>query len=158
MTNKELEQRINKLEQELAELKKVKIEENKKWKPKSYEVYYFLDSYGAVENNTWEDDEYDIYVYLQGNCFQTEEEAEHYKRKLEVKAIYKNYILENSEPLDWRNTDQEKYLSSLYNGETEICFCVDVKHQGIIYASSREIIQQALNLIPKEDRYMLFEE
>lgn len=156
MTNKELEQRINKLEQELAELKKVKVEENKKWKPKSYEVYYFLDSYGAVENNTWEDDEYDIYVYLQGNCFKTEEEAEHYKRKLEVKAIYKNYILDNSEPLDWEDNNQKKYYS--YGGEfATICYMFH-KIQGAIYASSREIIQQALDLIPEEDRYMLFEE
>lgn len=52
-----------------------------------------------------------------------------------------------------------KWYSCIDNdNKVRVDYCTWRKQQGTIYASSERIIKQALDLIPEEDRYMLFEE
>ena len=66
-----IEQRINKLEQELNELKNCKP---KYWKPKDGERAWFIMGKEVSSDTNW-DKKSDKEIILIGNCFKTKEEA-----------------------------------------------------------------------------------
>lgn len=49
--------------------------ENKRWKPKVGELYYFIDQCWEVKAYVWEADGFDDQQYELGNVFQTYEQA-----------------------------------------------------------------------------------
>lgn len=52
-------------------------EENKRWKPKKLEKYFYVHTnLGGVSYYNWEDDKLDKEHYENGNVFRTKEEAE----------------------------------------------------------------------------------
>ena len=161
MTQQEYENKIKELQDELEKLKAAKIAESgKRWKPDKFEDYWLVDSGGGIsktynsENNTC-----DEYRCLIGNCFETQEEAEEYKKQIEYTARYKNYIEEHSEPIDWEDEDQDKYYAE-YRHEDEDIY-VDwyntTNFQGTIYASSEQIIKDAIKEIGEDNfkKYVL---
>ena len=93
MTQQEYENKIKELEKQIEELKNTKIEESqlKRWKPKYNEIYWLVEG-GDIFNSHWFNDSGDKWRSLIGNCFETEEEAEEYKKQIEYTARYKNYI------------------------------------------------------------------
>lgn len=58
----------------------------KVWKPKYFEMYYFVDSRGRVERIRYLCDDIDKNLLKFVNCFKTKEEAE--KRAIEVRKIF----------------------------------------------------------------------
>ena len=161
MTQQEYENKIKELQDELEQLKAAKIEAEqlKRWKPKCYDEYYYVDSCGIVDNNKWLEDDADEWRYLTGNCFETEEEAEEYKKQIEYTARYKNYIEEHSEPLDWKDFEQAKYYTEFNydRGQINIDYYCYYKSQGTIYASSEQIIWDAIKEIGEDNfkKYVL---
>ena len=162
MTQQEYENKIKELQDELEQLKAAKIaaEQPKRWKPNIDEEYYIVSAEaGELIKTEWNDDALDEWYYLTGNCFKTKEEAEEYKKQIEYTARYKNYIEEHSEPIDWNNRNQGKW-GAYYD-------CVDekistdgtkiFKEQGKIYASSEEIIEDAIKEIGEDNfkKYVL---
>jgi hypothetical protein len=144
----------------------VKVEEPqlKRWKPGFDEKYYYVDNDGRVEDAVSASDmrsrsSFECWCYLTGNCFETEEEAEEYKKQIEYTAKYKNYIEEHSEPLDWNNENQEKYCVRYHYimQEIEIVIFRTLKFQGTIYASSKQIIWDAIKEIGEDNfkKYVL---
>ena len=161
MTQQEYENKIKELEKQIEDLKMAKVEEpqSKRWTPKDDKNYYVVDSHGDATICYWEDDKFDEWQYLIGNCFKTEEEAEEYKKQIEYTARYKNYIEEHSEPLDWENENQYKYYPEFYSKDNRInidYYCT-IKIQGIIYASSEQIIWDAIKEIGEDNfkKYVL---
>ena len=161
MTQQEYENKIKELEKQIEELKMAKIEEpqSKRWKPNENERYHTIDDNGDNCDLIWDDDRYDNWRYLTGNCFKTEKEAKEYKKQIEYTARYKNYIEEHSEPLDWENDKQCKYLVEFsYNGHRiTINNFYALKKQGVIYASSKQIILDAIKEIGEDNfkKYVL---
>lgn len=162
MTQQEYENKIKELEKQLAELKMAKVEEPqqpKRWKPKNGQIYWLIDRYGDVSDTTWNADSYDTWQHLSGNCFETKKEAEEYKKQIEYTARYKNYIEEHSEPIDWCDTNQPKWYvrCSLLTKSFYITYNEVEKHQGTIYASSKEIIKDAIKEIGEDNfkKYVL---
>lgn len=156
-----LEEKIKRLENELAEVKKqLKEKEScKKWEPKLGEEYWYIDGYGECSKTTHDEMGIDLYRIYNGNCFKTEEEATEYKNKLDCQAKFRNYIEKHSKKLDWNNDDQEKwfiyysYLFEKIDFDTEyICKC-----QGVIYASSQKILKKAIKELGEENikKYIL---
>lgn len=48
----------------------------KPWKPKTDNLYYYVDQEGCVISNRWWNTYTEILLYKLGNCYRTEEEAE----------------------------------------------------------------------------------
>lgn len=85
--------------------------------------------------------------------------AEPYKKQIEYTARYKNYIEEHSEPIDWGNKNQLKYSTYYDLDGKEIRFedTYSFINQGSIYASSEQIIKDAINEIGEDNfkKYVL---
>lgn len=160
MTQQEYENRIKELEQQVEELKSVKVaEQPKRWRPKLDEWYWTVYDTGRCGNCNWDNDSIDKWRYLTSNCFKTEEEAEEHRKQIEYTARYKNYIEEHSEPIDWNNGFQWKYFAEIDVDENEINVdsCRNWKGQGAIHASSEEIILDAIKEIGEDNfkKYVL---
>lgn len=161
MTKQEYENEIKELRELLEKLEAEKIEEPqlKCWKPNEDEKYWAVANNGDIGSTYWDDDNYDTWFYLTGNYFKTKEEAEEYKKQIEYTARYKNYIEEHSEPLDWEDENQEKYCAEYGNQEKEITVYsyFSWKYQGTTYASSEEIIWDAIKEIGEDNfkKYVL---
>lgn len=157
MTKKELEQKLEQLQKQLDELKKVTVEEpKKKWIPAENEEYYYITSNLETMFNVFCDDEYDKDLIEIGNCFKTKEEAQSVADKIKYTLMFKNYVEEHSEPLDWN----DKKWCINYNNIThtiDFDYYKVCKYQGTIYASSKQIIEDAIAYIGKDNvkKYIL---
>lgn len=161
MTQQEYEDKIKELQDELEKLKAAKIEaeQPKRWKPEPSKRYWSVTGEGQIFETVWDDDILDVCNYLIGNCFKTKEEAEEYKKQIEYTARYKNYIEEHSEPINWKDFEQEKYFAE-FNCEfdkIDVDSCCYLKSQGAIYASSEQIIWDAIKEIGEDNfkKYVL---
>ena len=161
MTKQELEQKIEQLQKQLDELKKVKVEETKKkWIPAENELYYFvesnLDIYNADNTNR---SFFDIPRIEIGNCFETKEQAQFIADKIKYTLMFKNYVEEHSEPIDWNDREQKKWCIYYDYVANEITFCYaeHFKNQGTIYASSEEILKNAIEYVGEDNvkKYIL---
>lgn len=159
MTQAEKDKLIKELRDKLAEAEKIEVEQPKRWKPKECEEYWTVDVEGQVDCVDAYPDKIIEWDYLIGNCFKTKEEAEEYKKQIEYTARYKNYIEEHSEPLDWKDDGQAKY-GAYYDFEDKnigVDTAKIFKDQGTIYASSPEIIENAIKEIGEDNfkKYVL---
>ena len=165
MTQQEYENKIKELQDELEQLKATKIEaeQPKRWKPNQNQAYWAIARTGRIENYYWVNDRVDDWLYLIGDCFKTEEEAEEYRKQIEYTARYKNYIEEHSEAIDWSNNDKNEHQTAwgAYYDYIDEEISVDqtrkFKEQGKIYASSEQIIWDAIKEIGEDNfkKYVL---
>lgn len=119
MTNKQIESKINELQNEIDKLKKQAEKNSKKskvWRPKNGERYSYLGSNGNIIcDDVFYNDEIDNYRISIGNCFpntpEGEKEAEEYRGKLIARATVERWIKENDDvELDWSDNKQEKFF------------------------------------------------
>lgn len=150
---KELRERLEKLEAE-----KIEKPQPKRWKPKVNDKYYVTLTDGDIVGMHWDNDAEDNLRYLFGNCFQTKEEAVEYKKQIEYTARYKNYIEEHSEPIDWEGEQKKWYAEfDTEDGNIEVNCVYGYKVQGVIHASSEQIIKDAIKEIGEDNfkKYVL---
>lgn len=125
MTNKELQEKIARLEAELAEVKEKAVATKKKadggvFKPEDGQKYWFtLGSVQAYES-WWENNSVSHKRYSIGNCFPTEQEAEDAVRVL--KLIQKARESQDGFVPDWK--DYEQYKCFVYFDSGEICILI----------------------------------
>ena len=124
----ELTERIEKSQAEIDELKKELEKLQKKPYKISYpkdgaEVYYFDDYTGELEKRLFDiDHSYDKYLYEIGLSFQTEQQAEQFKREQTLIKKIKCWAKEQQgdwEP-DWKDTDEFKYYIKIYVKNEEL--------------------------------------
>lgn len=161
MTRQEYENELRELRERLEKLETTKIEADipKRWKPTHNEGYLLIRNDGNIGLSYWNNDDMDQWRYLTGNCFKTKEEVEEYRKQIEFTARYKNYIEKHSDPLDWNNGRQGKYYAEFGYEENkiEVDGSYAWKRQGVIYASSEEVIWDAINCIGEDNfkKYVL---
>lgn len=161
MTQQEYENEIKELKERLEKLEVAKIEEPqpKRWKPEYDDDYWYVDSFGFVKDTSRNTDSFDNWTMLTDNCFKTKEEAEEHKKQIEYTARYKNYIEEHSEPLDWNDKHTYRYLAKFDydDNKVNVGYCLDWKFQGVIYASSEQVIWNAIKEIGEDNfkKYVL---
>lgn len=158
MTQAEKDKIIKELQEKLAEAEKIKVDA--RWKPKNNEEFWYICSDGSVLNGLFcNTSNTDNWYYLIGNCFETKEEAEEYQKQIEYTARYKNYIEEHSEPIDWKNRYTRKFLAEFNFDDHKIAVSSysTYKEQGIIHASSEQIIWDAIKEIGEDNfkKYVL---
>ena len=162
----ELEKRVCELKEELEDLKEKEVKKGKIWKPKCNEKYWAycydlqdvaFDEYGTAldeEDGKKEDDLID-----RGLVYPTEKKAEFEANREKYTRLFRQYVEQHSEPLDWENDDQEK-LCVCYNYKTqEILYQKDyrLKTAFTIYASSKEVLQEAIDFVGEDNfkKYIL---
>lgn len=158
LSQEEYERRIAELQNELEELKKVKVEDNKPkkgkiWTPELDEDFFYFDENGALYGEEYCDVVTDNLKLDIGNFYKTSEEAKHQLEVQKYTNLFRKYVEEHSEPLDWKNSTQQKlyiYYNKRYGVISTGIELINAS-QGTIYSSSNEVLIDALNFIGKEN-------
>ena len=137
MTRDEKIKRIEDIEKELAELKEsIKKEDDRPWKPRYREKYYFITSDGSIFNTDW-DDCMDKKAYAIGNVFRTEEDAKFTVEKLKVIHELKQF----AEPKEraWDGKNDHYYITcttfNSYENRINVYSSPLYKHHDIYFSS-----------------------
>ena len=119
MKRSEYEQKMSDLQNQIEELKKVEIEEDDKvWKPKRGDDYFYIAGRGCVEDDSWQNWSEDNERYSIGNCFKTYEEANFVVEKLKVIAELRQFA--SKEPWTTKGTQHELFVSHLSNARCKL--------------------------------------
>lgn len=167
MTNEELQQQIEQLEQQIKDLK-VKLEEECFLPYVPYEVevpddidhYYYVDEGGDIKrafifNETWVEK-----VYQNGLIFKTEEEAEkYYKERILLFKMHK-WAEEHSGGWipDWEDWQERKYIVEHDTSSKELKTAFYVYLQPLTklpYFKSEEIAKQFIEEFGEEIKEVL---
>lgn len=151
-----LKQQLEEISKRIAELEKPKKEI---WMPEVGEDFWYITDTGSVADACYDKDAFDDEVCDWGNFFKTEAEAEYQANVQKYTNLFRKYVEEHSEPLDWGCDDQDKFYSYYDYRNCKIYFdCVcRYKRQGTIYASSKEVLEDAISFVGKENviKYVL---
>ena len=146
------------VEDSLADDWEVVEEKRQYWKPKKDEKYYFITAYEydvCVMDDMNDEVIVDDNRINMGNCFKTEEEAEHMVEKLKVIHELQKFAYENNEgEIDWKNFNQCKYYL-VYDTKDEdlyVDYSIQCESEPFnIYFTSSKIAKRAIEAVG-EDR------
>ena len=153
MNKTELQQKIVDMEKQLAELKK-ELEKKDKgiWKPDKDKLYFYVDNDAEVRETTNTGHQIDIDRIIFGNHYKTREEALKQANYLKYTNLLRKYVEEHSEPIDWNSSEEKYYLwYHLENDEVYIEGEDVYPQQGTIYASSEEVLREAIEFVGEEN-------
>lgn len=116
MTNKELQQQIEQLEQQIKDLK-VKLESKVQKEPYEVEVptniedYYSVDMFGEVDYLDYFSTDYGENCYIRGLAFETREEAEKYEKERILLFKMHKWAEEQNEGWtpNWNDFEEKQY-------------------------------------------------
>lgn len=144
MTKKEYEERLTKLENEINELRNVKIDDdNAYWYG---DRYYYVDDLGDVDWKYWNGNNIDEYRMNHLFIFKTREEC---KRYLEIQKAFK----EASFKPDWKDFNQEKYYFYYdYRGkEIVISKWYSIRYPNADYFEDEAVLQNLIERFGEEN-------
>ena len=142
-----IEERINKLETELNELKSElkQKEKSSRWKPNHRDIYYYLNHNSKISDATYYNDAFDAGVMAIGNYFSTKEEAEFEAERLKVLAEMKEF--EESPDREWDGENEHFCIYwSFYRNCIGIDYKTESKHNEI-YFESKEIAEKCMSKV-----------
>ena len=138
-----LSNRIEQLEKELAELKK--LEKVVQYRPKIGDEYWFINTVGGTSLSEWEHDDFDKDVYDIGNTYRTQEEAEFVVEKIRTEAELRRF----SKPFEWGGNNYH-ILSDMNDSALTIGNMGFYRSQGTIYFESEEKAEEAIRVVGKK--------
>lgn len=127
----------------------MKMNKKKYWKPNKDEKYYFISSLTSDVNiDKCYNDEFDDSRFNLGNCFRTEEKAEHMLETLKVIHELQKFAYENNEgEIEWGNKRYYLCYDHLV-GKIEISENIFFQFLPFnIYFTSRKIALMAIETI-----------
>lgn len=136
------------------------VEEQKVWKPKLYEEYYFIIYESCLtKGKVWYDSYTDNNSYKLDNCFKTEEQAKKALEKIKTYVKLKRYAEKyNTEKIDWNNNKKLKWSIAYCFGRLEIYSTSYIKEIGVIYFTNKKITENAIEEIGEDNIKKLFED
>lgn len=137
-----LSNRIEQLEKELAELKKLEKEGVKQFKPTIGDEYWFVNTVGGTSLVEWEYDDFDKNVYEIGNTYRTKEEAEFVVERIRTETELRKF----SKPFE-RGGSNYYILSDMYDNALTISNMGFYRCQGTIYFESEEKAEEAIRMV-----------
>ena len=151
--NKKLEELKNQLEEIKKQIEELEKPKKEIWKPEFCEHYWYIVASGRVVDAWYDEVDFDPEVFDCGNFFKTEAEAEHQANVQKYTNLYRKYVEEHSEPLDWNNVNQCKCYAYYTHYDEIIDFYTEhhKKLQGVIYASERKILEEAIEFVGVEN-------
>ena len=164
MTNKELQQQIEQLEQQIKDLK-VKLESKVEKEPYEVEVpidienYYSVDMFGEIDYLDYFSTDYGENCYIRGLAFETKEEAEQYeKERILLFKIHKwaEEYNGNWTP-DWEDCERKFYITyQMEYGVFNTSWCVNYKQfTKLPYLKSEKLAQQFIEEFGEEIKEVL---
>ena len=138
----ELSNRIEQLEKELEELKKLEKERQVQFNPTIGDEYWFVNTVGGTSLAEWEHDDFDKDVYDIGNTYRTKEEAEFVVEKIRTEAELRKF----SKPFEWGGNNYH-ILSDMNDSSLTIGNMGFYRSQGAIYFESEEKAQEAIRMV-----------
>lgn len=162
MNNKEIEEKINKLENEIAEIKKELNQNKEDWIPEENEEYwYYSKDRKEIYCEFWCNDQFDEIMLKEKRIFKTREEAERYADYQKAKEAY-GYEFSKEE---WESNDLEKYYICYvadnkrihtdsrwrYRNLGEIHFKTKEQAQEFADKYEKEILEYDFGIIPEEN-------
>lgn len=155
MTNEELQQKIEQLEEQIKDLK-VKLKEKAEKKPYEVEVpedledYFYVDETGIIYKLSVYVESEQIKILNRGLAFKTKEEAEQFDKERILINKLKNWAKEHQEDWtpDWSNFNETKrYITcKKEQGEFDVNFCRTFRHFiKLPYFKSEEIVEQFID-------------
>ena len=158
----ELQREITKLKARIIELERELEKETAPakyefWKPNSGDKYFRAGYDSYVGDFLWGNDGLDQLYHQSGLIYKTEEQAEYEANCMQCKHMYHRYIQEHTEPLDWEDEEQEKYYAFWDSEGIKVYSRWLGKSIGTEYASSEQIIWDAINFVGEENfkKYVL---
>lgn len=132
---------------------------SKVWKPKQNQHYYYIDKFNEICRHFWTGTDFDKTFYEIGNCYKKANEAE-FERDCQLYLTkYKRWLEEHNKPIDWANEEQDKWYAyyNYKNNEISFVFVCTCKAQGVLYATSAQIILDFIAEIGEENfkKYIL---
>lgn len=162
----DLLEKISELEQQIVELKaeaEKEEKENKRWRAEDDCTYWFVGANGKLSWSYEYNRESDDFRYDTHNYFQTEydDKAQKYARVLETERQLRRFADEHNGEIGWSNNNSAKrYLSYNYSTQSICTRSVwTLKEPRVIYFSSKEIAQQAIDTIGTDEikEYLTYE-
>lgn len=159
MNKEELQNKISEVEKMLCELKEElenmeekEVKKGKIWKPAYSEEYWYMGCFGGVYKDSNLNTNLDNDVMNVGNCYPTKEKAEFEANREKYTRLFRQYVEQHSEPLDWGN-NKEKWYVYYDCQQCKILFNYNyvTKNAFQIYASSEEVLQEAIDFIGKKN-------
>ena len=156
MNKQELQNEINKTKEHLANMEKMLAEcEYERWKPKTDEIYWYVDSRsGSACSHFCPTYKADADRYQNFNCFQTREQAEAEAEKILVRRQLEDIAkrLNKGVEINWKNEYQFKYGIYLRTTKDEIDWTrtINTKIQGVIYCLDLNFYNVAIQKIGEE--------
>lgn len=158
MTNEERKEKITAIEKLLKELKEENTEgerenKSKRWGAERGLDYYFVIKNNEIINALKKNTRFDNYRYDSHNYFENKKEVEKYIRVLKTERQLIKFADEHNDKINWDDTNQVKY----FMGYDYICHniyvsgCHTFKVARVIYFSSKEIAEQAIDEIGRND-------
>lgn len=164
MTNKELQQQIEQLEQQIKDLK-VKLESKVEKEPYEVKVptdiedYYSVDMFGEVDYLDYFSTDYGENCYIRGLAFETREEAEEYeKERILLFKMHKWAEEHNGDwTPDWEDCERKFYITyQMEYGVFNKSWCVNYKQfTKLPYLNSEEIAKQFIEEFGEEIKEVL---
>ena len=166
MEKLELENKITELEAQIVELKKelqkgTETDPTKYefWKPDDKGAYYTISQKYGLIGYHWENLGVEKEYQELGLVYKTAGQAEYEANCMKYKHLYRRYIQEHTEPLNWEDVGQRKY--NVYWNYGAKCFEIGLdgrcKYAGKEYASSEQIIRDAIQFVGEDNfkKYVL---
>ena len=154
MNKEEILNEIEKTKEHLANMEKILEEYSERWKPNSYDAYYYIDAFGNVLSQIESGHYSDNAFWENYNCFQTREQAELEAEKILVRRMLEDIArrLNKNEKIDWMNNEQPKYYFYLDNPDNELIsdFTRLRKFQGAVYCLDRNFKDVAIKEIGEQ--------
>ena len=164
MSREEYEKTLKSLQDQIEELKKVKIEDDKPkkgeiWRPNLQGQFYYIDEGGDICYDDClcdcDDDKLN-----QANYYRTLDEARFMSNVQRYTNLFRKYVEEHSKPLDWTDIGTDKWFIkwSFYDRGSIVFDCYSkIKAQGVVYASSMEILEDAIEFVGRDNviKYVL---
>ena len=154
MNKQEILDEINKTKEHLANLVKKLEGCNERWKPNSYDAYYYIDAFGNVLSQIETGHYSDSAFWKSYNCFKTREQAEQEAEKILVRRRLEDIArrLNKGRKIDWNDEEQIKYSIGLDTIDNEIIWDKEARFisQGTVYCLDRNFIDVATKEIGEE--------
>lgn len=163
MSREEYEKTLKSLQDQIEELKKVEVVDDKPkkgeiWKPASNEAYYtYYAGHSSNAKNT--QTKLDEIRFEDFEYYKTPDEALYGGLTRRYTEMFRRYVEEHDEPLDWTYPCISKYYIYWSFSRNCLGYADDIhcKSQGIIYSNSKEILEDAIKFVGEDNvkKYVL---
>lgn len=129
--------------------------ENRVWKPKKIDQYYYINDFTDVCTDTWQEAGADYKRFKIGNVYKTRQEVCFALERAKVKAELERYASEHNDPAKEAWDGKNYHFEIVCGYLSEKCISVSTntdnfRGESITYFTSKEIALDAIKAVGRE--------